>query len=162
MQKKYIRPSGFSLTELLVVVAITGILASVAVPSYNDSVERHRLESASEAILSDIRWARSESIKRNLEVRVTFATGGAWSYSINVDPDNTNTVLKAVNGSDFSATSLPTAPFGVNAYTTFDPVRGTASSGNVNLTSANYSLFVTVSNLGRSRICGGVMGYAAC
>ena len=80
-----------------------------------------------------------------------------WSYSINfapIDPDDlTVNRLKLINQSDFKSISMPSAPFSSVSYTTYNPARGTASAGGVNLTSSNYATSVKVSTLGRSRIC---------
>ena len=40
------RPSGFSLVELMIVVAIIGVLAAVAIPAYNDYVKKSQVSEA--------------------------------------------------------------------------------------------------------------------
>ena len=40
------RPSGFTLTELMVVVALIGVMASFAVPSYRRAIEQSRVDIA--------------------------------------------------------------------------------------------------------------------
>ena len=156
--------TGMTLIEVMVVVAIIGIVVAIAVPSFSTMLENQRIKGAAEAVLADLRWARAEAIKRNAPVRVTFTTGSSWSYTINGDPTGTNTLLKTVNGSDFPSTALQTARFaGRVAFTTFDPVRGTnLNNGTATITSNNLSAGVKVSTLGRVRICGSMGGYDAC
>jgi len=155
---------GFTLVEALVVVTILAILASLAVPTFSDALYKQRIQGAAEAVLSDLRWARTESIKRNKLVRVTFTTGSTWSYVINVDPLGTPVLIKTVNGSEYPTTTLTSASFsGGVSYTTFDPTRGTnPNNGTATITATNGSLSVRVSTLGRVRICGTVEGYPAC
>jgi len=166
------QPLGFTLPEMMVAVAILGILAAIAAPSFTDMLERRRLVSATETIMSDLRWARSEAIKRNTNITVTFTDGSPWAYEINTAADPValpivcpppDTSLKAVCSSavnDFADITL------AGSDTTFNPVRGTAGNGTITLTSANgNALNVVVSTLGRVRICsqsGHVGGYDAC
>ena len=154
--------TGMTLLEVMVVVAIIGIIVAIAAPSFSTMLEKQRIKGAAEAMLADLRWARAEAIKRNKKVRVTFTTGSSWSYTINGDPTGANTLLKTVNGSNFPSTALRRARFaGRVAYTTFDPVRGT-NNGTVTITSNNFSAGVKVSTLGRVRICGSMGDYDAC
>lgn len=150
---------GFTLIEAMLTLAVLGVLIVMAIPSFGNMMEKRRVMGAAEAIYSDLRWARSESIKRNLRVRVRFTEGTNWSYTVNADPTGVNTLLKTVNGSDFPLTSVRVT-FEDN-YTTFNPVRGTVRNGSVLLSSSHYSARVSLSTLGRTRICG-IGGYDPC
>lgn len=65
---------GFSLIELLIVVAIIGILAGVAVPAYNDYVVRAKFTEAS-GHLSDLRVKMEQYYMDNRRYSTTAAGG---------------------------------------------------------------------------------------
>ncbi len=155
---------GFTLLELMITLAIVAILAAVAMPTYTSTIAKRRVIGAAEALLSDLRWARSEALKRNVDIRVTLVTGSDWSYSINADPQGANTLIKRFSGTSFPDTSLFSASFrGGVSYTTFDPVRGVnANNGRAVFTAGSYGASVTVSTLGRARICDAPGGYESC
>ena len=56
--------TGFTLTELIVVVAIIGALAALTTPAFSPFIEKRRLIGATELVYSQMTFARNESVKR--------------------------------------------------------------------------------------------------
>lgn len=70
--------SGFTLPELLIVMAVAGILAAIAVPSFQSLTQSQQVKNASFELFSSLSLARSEAIKRNANVTVTPASATNW------------------------------------------------------------------------------------
>lgn len=62
---------GFTLVELLIALAITAILAGMAAPSFSDLIETQRVKSAATDLLIVLNRARSEALKRNVDVTLS-------------------------------------------------------------------------------------------
>lgn len=79
---------GFTAIELLITIAILGVLAALASPSLRDTVERWRVRQALEGMTATVYYARSEAIKRggNITIRKEANnTGGCTAAPTNED-----------------------------------------------------------------------------
>lgn len=72
------RQQGFSLIELLMGLAITGIVLHLVTPAFATLIESNQREQAAQALFSGIRTARTEAIVRNQAV-VIHGINGDWS-----------------------------------------------------------------------------------
>jgi type IV fimbrial biogenesis protein FimT len=64
--------SGYTITELIVTIAVIAILASLAIPNFIAWLPNYRLRSGAEEIQSTLQFARLTAIKRNATAKVTF------------------------------------------------------------------------------------------
>ena len=56
-----VRLGGFSLLELVMVLAIVGITTAIAVPRYMSSIQNYRLNASAQRIVTDLSFARSQA-----------------------------------------------------------------------------------------------------
>ncbi len=59
-------PGGFTLVELLAVLAVLGILLGAALPGFEQIGEASRMRSAVQHLLLDVMFTRNQAIKRNV------------------------------------------------------------------------------------------------
>jgi type IV fimbrial biogenesis protein FimT len=70
---------GFTLVELMIVIAIVGVLAVIAQPSFTRILAKQRTRSAASAVQLSLVKARSEAVKRNAAVTLAPLTGIDWN-----------------------------------------------------------------------------------
>lgn len=87
------RESGFTLIELMLAIAIFGILIAIALPNFSEMVINQRVRSASSDLFATLLYARSEAIKRNAPISVV-RSGAVWEAGWSVQTSGTVTVLK--------------------------------------------------------------------
>lgn len=98
------RASGFTLIELMVVVAIIGILASIAYPSYVDHVRKTRRTAGEACAL-----AAAQQMERFYTANLTYSPGPA---SFTCDPDALKYYSVASSGLTAKAYTITITPIG--------------------------------------------------
>jgi prepilin-type N-terminal cleavage/methylation domain-containing protein len=73
---------GFTLLELLVVVAIASVLAAMAVPVIVNTMRVYRMRAAVSSVTGAISSARYQSIFHGCKTQIVF-TAGTYSYQVN-------------------------------------------------------------------------------
>ena len=146
--------SGFTMVELMIVVAIAGILLALAAPSFTESMGRRRLEGVANELRSDLHFAKSQAASSNTSVSLVTTTSG---YTI------------SNSGTTFKQATLDSTVRVTNAATiTFEPYRSFATaSASITISQDRTAATLKVSTdaMGRIQLCspgGTIQGYTTC
>ena len=164
---------GFTLAELLVVLALGSVFLAMAVPSYGFLVNSSRLAAVTNDLMSTLQLARSEAIKRGIRVTVC-KTGDAmvaapvcntaasweqgWLVFVDggtrgvIDPGDT---LLWVHGQVASGTITPSSNY--SRFVSYLPSGASQGSGNLANGSIRVCLAgerrdIIINNTGRPRL----------
>lgn len=171
---------GLTLLELLIVVAIVGILGALTVPAMGRYFEQERLRGALLSLKQELVYARSEAIRRHKDVYIVVSAGPAWCVGISLqencdcalyDPaqsasctvvSNGVPVLRRLAGENYPGVTLDRAlDFRFNGFRGL-PYRQGSFSGTLRLNSGIYSGRVVISRIGRIKACADILGMEAC
>ncbi|MBA6411809.1 hypothetical protein H2508_01635 [Parahaliea sp. F7430] len=171
--------SGFSLIELLIVLAVAIVLLLIAIPSFQDQRAKSHVKEATEDVLVLIRQAVAEAPVRDRSMRINLDASTPWCVGVSLgnttcDCSKADECTVPVAGVDVtrvvSGASYPSVTLSHNfsgASTVFEPVRGRASDeGKVTLSNGDWALELRISSEGLIRVCNpmdnAITGYEAC
>ena len=70
MKAQYTRAGGFTLIELMMTLAIAGILAVLTLPGFTKSLKNNCMTTTTNNLVTSLQLAKSEAVKRRATVRV--------------------------------------------------------------------------------------------
>ena len=77
------RTGGFSLIELMVTIAVAGVLTAVAAPSVTKLFKANRVQSEASSFVGDLMMARTEAVKRGQNVSACVSSDGSTCLTTN-------------------------------------------------------------------------------
>ncbi|MBK1699940.1 GspH/FimT family pseudopilin [Thiococcus pfennigii] len=161
---RHTRPHGLTLLELLMAIALIGILLSIGAPTFADLVARNRMAVAVNALIAHLQFTRSEAIKRGVPVQLcpsadgaTCTGGQAWhlGYIVTTDEKDPAARLRVGGALDPNAIQIRS-----NRYRVIYQPLGTAGGSNQTFLFCDQRAAATVddhrkvvlSNVGRPRV----------
>jgi type IV fimbrial biogenesis protein FimT len=128
---------GFTLVEMLIVVAIMAILLALAVPSFNSTVRDNRVLSATNSLAASVAQARSEAVKRGRMVSIcpssgayTNCVGTNWATGWIIYLENSSVTTGGTPNPDTTDPLLPNGIIAVGSALTNVAVTKTLGNGN--------------------------------
>ncbi|HEU0203245.1 MAG TPA: GspH/FimT family pseudopilin [Burkholderiaceae bacterium] len=83
------KSGGLTAVEILIVLAIAGILAAIAVPNFSAFMQRHRATTAANEVLRTLTLARSRALASGHRVAIApLGTGWQSGWRVFIDADN--------------------------------------------------------------------------
>lgn len=114
------RQGGFTLIELMIVVAIVGVTSALAVPSYIDWNARYQLRQAATEIQNQLSVARISAMSRNSVVNVSLVLSGGKVQISAGDASGASVIpatqmMGTVNGLNPASTAVAFSPLGIRS-----------------------------------------------
>lgn len=142
------RNRGFSFIEMLVVMILIGIIASLAIPRLRGSLEKQNIRSAKALTATLVATARGVAVQRGCSATLNLTTDSIWVTACGVNPPAASVQVgtKKLVGSEFQVALQPTA-----ASVVYDPrgIQAVFQATTIRFIGPNYRDSVMINQVGK-------------
>ncbi len=140
---------GFTLLEILIVVAILAVVATIGTGIYRNLAKRIEFDEAKAVFISDIKLARASAMSGESAL--------PWGIHIENSTDDTYAIFSGVSYASGTVDATTTLPIGVSWTSPsegsstdilFSRITGTTTPATVTMTSEGVSQTITVTAVG--------------
>jgi type IV fimbrial biogenesis protein FimT len=121
---------GMTLVEIMISLAVLGILLMVALPNFAAWLQNQQLRGATEGSLNGLQIARAEAIRRNVFVQLALGPGTGWTVS---EAASGTVIQSKVHEEGTSNAVVATTPGG-SSKVTFTPLGGVGANTDASAT----------------------------
>ena len=140
---------GFTLVELMVVVAILAIVGGISFPYMENAFRNEHVENCAKKINDTLRWGREIAISEDAVVTFTPVGNCSWSTTLNGVNVPAESLNQAQSIADYTANPQCSFSFGSGSSLSFYPTGLSSASATISVSGAQTGWGINVSPSGQ-------------
>jgi type IV fimbrial biogenesis protein FimT len=92
--------AGISLIEVLITIAILGVVMALGMPAYGTWIQNTQIRTAAESIMNGLQTAKNEAVRRNVNVQFKLDSGSSSQWRVNLGSSPDDNPLQSRSGDE--------------------------------------------------------------
>lgn len=143
---------GFTLVELMVVMAILAIVGGVSFPYMENAFKNEHVENCAHKITDTLRWAREIAISEDALVTYTPNGNCAWGIMVNGNAIPTKSLTVAQSIAEYTKTPLCSVSINTGSAINFYPTGLSSTSATISVNGSQTGWNIAVSPSGQIQL----------